>query len=70
MIHEQPQHPVSAKVTVRPFSHSVTVHPDGGWLIVVDLSEGVTLSKWFPHEQDAYCYAEQLAAWLSPGDSS
>jgi hypothetical protein len=46
------------------FSTSVAPTPRGEWLTVVDLGDGMTLSKLFDHEDDARRYGDELAGWL------
>jgi hypothetical protein len=63
MANEQLQHAVPVDLTHRPvFSASVSADPEGGWRVLVTLSPGVTLTKWFEHEDDASGYGEKLAA--------
>jgi len=49
----------------RPLSAAVAQSSEGGWVAVVHLGEGATVSKWFEHEQDAYGYEDELSKWLA-----
>jgi hypothetical protein len=42
----------------------VDPHPDGGWLAVVGLGDGASVTKWFAHREGADAYGDELAAWL------
>ena len=46
------------------FSTSVAPTPRGEWVTVVDLGDGMTLSKLFDREDDARGYGDELASWL------
>ena len=50
-----------------PFSTSVASTPRGEWLTVVDLGDGITLSKLFDREDEARRYGDELAGWLRGG---
>lgn len=43
----------------------VVAAPQGGWVAVLDLGDGATLSKWFPSEGEARRYPHELAEWLN-----
>ena len=64
MANEQSHASMHLTVTERPFSAGVRPNPDGGWLAEVHLSDGATLTKWFPQEEDARRYPDELADWL------
>jgi hypothetical protein len=49
---------------VAVFSAHVTAHPGGGWITVVVLGDGASVSKWFPAEAEARHYPDELIAWL------
>jgi hypothetical protein len=38
--------------------------PRGKWVTVVDLGDGMMLSKLFDREDDARGYGDELAGWL------
>jgi hypothetical protein len=42
----------------------VDPHPDGGWLAVVGLGDGASVTKWFAHREGADAYGDELADWL------
>jgi hypothetical protein len=46
------------------FSTSVAPMPRGKWVTVVDLGDGMMLSKLFDREDDARGYGDELAGWL------
>jgi len=46
------------------FSTSVAATNRGDWMTVVDLGNGVTMSRLFDREDDALRYGDELAAWL------
>jgi hypothetical protein len=46
---------------------SVTHGSHGGWVTTIDLGEGASVSRWFPEEQDAHRYPQELAEWLMRG---
>lgn len=46
------------------FSTSVAPMSRGKWVTVVDLGDGMTLSKLFDREADARRYGDELAGWL------
>ena len=47
-----------------PFSAHVAPDADSGWLTVIVLHDGASVSKWFEDEDDARRYPIELAAWL------
>ena len=49
----------------RPYSTSVSVTADGGWVTVVELGVGATLTRLFDNEDDASAYGDEFAAWLA-----
>ena len=51
--------------TDSPFTAIFTANADGGWLTVLKLGDGATLSRWFPDEEDARRYPDELTAWLN-----
>jgi hypothetical protein len=63
---DRPRLRVHAAATQPPttFSTSVAPTPRGEWLTVVDLGDGMTLSKLFDREDDARRYGDELAGWL------
>jgi len=65
MVSEQLPGRITPDATDRPFTAIVTTHADGGWLSILKLGEGATLNKWFPDEEGARRYPDELAAWLS-----
>jgi hypothetical protein len=48
----------------RPFHASVSPNPDGGWLAIVNVGDGASLTKWFERKEQAEGYGDELAAWL------
>jgi hypothetical protein len=46
------------------FPAQVTAAVRGGWVTVIDLGVGTTLSRWFPDEEHARRYPEQVIEWL------
>ena len=42
----------------------VNPHPSGGWVAVVGLGDGASVTKWFAHREPADAYGDELAAWL------
>ena len=50
-----------------PFSVTVEAHPPHGWLVVINLGEWASVTKWFEAEEEAVRYPEELADWLSRG---
>ena len=42
----------------------VDPHPNGGWLAVVGLGDGASVTKWFAQRESADAYGDELAAWL------
>ena len=54
-------HPDTTHAT---FSASVEPNRDGGWLTVVNLGEGASLTKWFASKDEAQRYPVELAEWL------
>ena len=63
------QRPPSAHSDQTPATFSASVEPnrDGGWLTVVNLGEGASLTKWFPSKDEAQRYPDELAQWLNRG---
>jgi hypothetical protein len=55
-----------AAATQPPTTFTTTVKPNGRgeWLTVVDLGDGICLSKLFAKEDAARRYGDELAAWL------
>ena len=53
--------------TPAAFSASVRANRDGGWLTVVNLGDGASLTKWFASKDEANRYPDELAAWLTRG---
>jgi hypothetical protein len=49
-----------------PFAVSIEPLPEG-WLVVITLGEGASMSKWFEAKEDALRYPEELADWLKRG---
>jgi hypothetical protein len=66
---DQPRRRVPSAATQPPttFSTSVASTPRGEWLTIVDLGDGMTLSKIFDREDDARRYGDELAGWLRGG---
>jgi hypothetical protein len=52
------------------FSASIRPNRDGGWLTVVHLGDGASLTKWFPSQDEAKRYPGELAEWLARGRES
>ena len=67
MANQQSQRSMRVTDTERLFSSAVRPNPDGGWLTEVSLCDGATLTKWFPTEDDARRYPDELASWLERG---
>jgi len=61
---EQPYASPSSAQTQRPFNASITPNPDGGWLAIVSMGDGASLTKWFQTREGAEGYGDELAAWL------
>ena len=65
-MNEQPQVLARLEHVQRPFTTSICSEPDsGGWITVVNLGEGATLSRWFEDQDQAERYGDELEAWLS-----
>lgn len=58
---------VQPETTTPAFSSSVRPNLDGGWLTVVNLGDGASLTKWFPSQDEARRYPNELAEWLARG---
>jgi hypothetical protein len=54
----------SSVTTQRPFNASIAPNPDGGWLAIVNMGDGASLTKWFQTREGAEGYGDELAAWL------
>jgi hypothetical protein len=67
MGNEHPPNQAQSGMTQPSFSCSVEPNRDGGWLTVVNLGDGASLTKWFPSKDEARKYPDELAAWLSQG---
>lgn len=67
MANEHAAGPVHPETTIPAFSASVRPNVDGGWLTVVNLGDGASLTKWFPSQDEADRYPEELAKWLAQG---
>jgi hypothetical protein len=67
MANEHPPKSVQPETTSARFSASVQPNHDGGWLIVVNLGEGASLTKWFASQDEARRYPDELAKWLTHG---
>jgi hypothetical protein len=63
---DAPRRQVYRAETQPPTTFSTSVAPTnrGDWMTVVDLGNGVTMSRLFDLEDDALCYGDELAAWL------
>jgi hypothetical protein len=63
------EHPTTAveSDTTPAFSASIRPNHDGGWLAVVHLGDGASLTKWFSSQDEAKRYPDELAAWLAQG---
>jgi hypothetical protein len=61
---ERVEPPSSAPAQAEPFAASIGPDADGGWLTVVLLHDGASVSKWFEDEDAARRYPIELAAWL------
>ena len=46
--------PVQPDTTTPAFSASVRPNLDGGWLAVVNLGDGASLTKWFASQDEAH----------------
>jgi hypothetical protein len=64
MANEHPRAPAQSEMTQCGFSASVEPNQDGGWLTVVNLGDGASLTKWFASQDEAQRYPDELAAWL------
>ena len=53
------------ETSTRPFTISVTMAADGGWLTIVDFGLGATLTRLFDNEREAGAYGGKLAVWLA-----
>ena len=49
---------------VAPFDAVIRADLEG-WVTIIDLGKGATLSKWFPDEEHARRYPVELMSWLS-----
>jgi hypothetical protein len=58
---------VDTSTATATFSASVQRNRDGGWLTVVQLGDGATLTKWFSSQDEAERYPGELAEWLAKG---
>ena len=67
MANEHPAKSVQSHTTPETFSASVQPNRDGGWLTVVNLGDGASLTKWFASQDEAKQYPDELAAWLTRG---
>ena len=67
MANEHPAKSVQSHATPATFSASVQPNRDGGWLTVVNLGDGASLTKWFANQDEATRYPDELAAWLTRG---
>ena len=67
MANEHPAKPVQSDTTPTTLSASVQPNRDGGWLTVVNLGDGASLTKWFASQDEAKQYPDELAAWLTRG---
>ena len=65
MSSDQSQRSVTPDFTHPAFTAVVTPNPDGGWLTILTLRDGATLSKWFQDEERARRYPDELAGWLN-----
>jgi hypothetical protein len=50
--------------SAEPFSAHVAPDAEGGWLTVILLHDGASVSKWFEDEDAARRYPIELEAWL------
>ena len=71
MYPDQSRPQVHPAATQPPTTFTTSVAPTdrGEWLTVVDLGDGVSVSKLFDHEADARGYGAELAAWLRHSES-
>ena len=67
MRNEHPPKSAQSLTTPAAFSSSVQPNRDGGWLTVVNLGDGASLTKWFSSKDEAKRYPDELAAWLTQG---
>ena len=67
MANEHPAKSVQSDATSAAISASVQPNRDGGWLTVVNLGDGASLTKWFANQDEAKRYPDELAAWLTRG---
>jgi hypothetical protein len=65
MANEHATRSVQSQTTPLGFSASVEPNRDGGWLTVVNLGDGASLTKWFASQDEARKYPDELAAWLT-----
>jgi|RhiMethySRZTD1v2_1073278.scaffolds.fasta_scaffold20142_4 hypothetical protein len=67
MANEHPRTPTQSETTQSGIAASVEPNRDGGWLTVVNLGDGASLTKWFPSRDEAQRYPAELVAWLNQG---
>ena len=67
MANEHTTGPLQPDTTPPAFSASVRPNLDGGWLTVVNLGDGASLTKWFQSQDEANSYPNELANWLAQG---
>ena len=67
MVDEHTSKSVQPGRTTSGFSASVEPNRDGGWLTVVNLGDGASLTKWFASHDEAQRYPGELAKWLTRG---
>ena len=67
MANEQPPKSMQSPTTNSELSASIQPNRDGGWLTVVHLGDGASLTKWFASQDEAQRYPDELAAWLTQG---
>ena len=67
MANEHSTRSTQSDTTTPAFSASVRPNRDGGWLTVVNLGDGTSLTKWFSSQDEARRYPDELAEWLTRG---
>jgi hypothetical protein len=65
---DQRRRQVHSAATQPPTTFTTSVAPTdrGEWLTIVELGDGVSLTKLFDEEDEARRYGADLAAWLRP----
>ena len=61
--HNGPQ--LSSAPASAPLKGTVAPHPDGGWVALISLGDGASMTKWFADRDQAEGYEAELAEWLA-----